>query len=128
MHHEQVSIDTAPPAPSRVRRRPAVLLVVVCLLVPVIGFGAVWVGHKKPWLMDDFRAGYDAGSQKYGVVDGPNRVGDVCARLMGSAYGTAPRYVQYDTSEPASAYWWGCIRGLSGGSDDWWNVSGYLTA
>lgn len=128
VHHGEVSQGTALSGPRRKRRSVWLWVAVVCLLVPVVGFGVLWVGYKKPWLMDDYRAGYDAGLQKYGVVDDPNRAANVCARLMGSAYGIAPRYVQYDTSEPASAYWWGCIRGLSGGSGDWWNVSGYLTA
>ena len=99
-----------------------------CVLAPLLVFGAAWVGYKKPWLMNDYRAGYAAGEADLGVVKGPDASADVCSELMGSAYAIEPRYVQYDTPEPASAYWWGCTRALYGGPSDWWNVSGYLTA
>lgn len=108
--------------------RALVWVLVVCMVTPALVVGATWVSYKKPWLMDDYRAGYAAGTREIGEVADPNEAANRCAELMGSRYGSAPKYVQYDTSEPASAFWWGCNSAVSGGENEWWNVSGYLTA
>jgi hypothetical protein len=109
-------------------KRPLVWFVVLALLIPAIAFGAVWGWYKKPWLMDDYRSGYAAGTQVSGQTADANDSDQRCAELMGSKYGIAPKYQQYVTPEPASAFWWGCIHGAGGADNDWWNVSGYLTA
>lgn len=103
-------------------------MVVVCLLAPVMVFGARWAAYKKPWLMDDFRSGYAEGTRVLGLITDREDVAQRCGELMAREYGGPPEYVQYDTPEPASAFWWGCNVAVSGSSNDWWNVSGYLTA
>ena len=54
--------------------------------------------------------------------------GDPCGEAMAANYGGEARYVQFDTPEDASAFYWGCWHGSQGLGSDWWNVSGYLTA
>jgi hypothetical protein len=103
-----------------------VAIVVVCCLVPVLAISSVWVVQKKPWVMDDFRAGHDVVNQ--GTLRDQGRRGDPCAEAMAATYGEEPSYRQYDTPEDASAFYLGCYGALNGGSNDWWNVSGYLTA
>ena len=95
----------------------------LCLL-PVLAFGAIWVNYKEPWLMDDFRAGYAAGKEG----DLPSTGQDRCGQEMAKRYGGEPSYHQFVTPEDQSAFYLGCSRGLHGGTNDWWNVSGYLTA
>ncbi len=108
----------------RVRRRVAV--VVVCCLVPVLAICSAWVVQKQPWLMDDFRAGYDVVEE--GNLADLGRGSDPCAEEMASRYEAESSFRRYDTPEDASAFYLGCYRALNGGSNDWWNVSGYLTA
>lgn len=98
------------------------------MFVPAIVVGAVWVNYKKPWLMDDYRSGYAQGGALLDVIVGPDDASEQCAELMAQRYEGPPDYDQYVTPEPASAFWWGCFVAANGGENDWWNVSGYLTA
>lgn len=111
---------------TRKRRVPRwVLITAAIVLLPVLAFGGVWVSYKKPWLMDDFRAGFSVGedlkARDVGTKDDP------CGEAMASRYGGEASYT-YDTPEDQSAFFLGCTRGLFGARNDWWNVSGYLTA
>ena len=122
--------DVAPPPSAPTRRRSLWIGVVVAsvVVVPALVFAAVWISYKKPWLMDDYRSGYSVGAGMSAVAGSPEKVSEKCAELMAERYGGPPKYDQYITSEPASAFWWGCVSGTGGGENDWWNVSGYLTA
>ena len=84
---------------------------------------AFWINYKKPWLMDDFRAGY-----AFGADSDAQQSDDPCGDAMAAAYDWEPRYDQFITPDDASAFYIGCYRGLHDASNDWWNVSGYLTA
>ena len=95
------------------------------VLVPVVVVGSAWTWHKKPWLMDDFRAGFAVGADMEARDVGKRD--DPCGEAMASRYGGEPFYA-YNTPEDQSAFFLGCTRGLFGASNDWWNVSGYLTA
>ena len=119
---ESISIGSA--QHRRVRR--TVAIVVVCSLVPAVVISSVWAVQKKPWLMDDFRAGHDVVEE--GNLPDLGNGSDRCAEAMATRYGEEPSYRQYDTPEDASAFYLGCYRALHGGSNDWWNVAGYLTA
>ncbi len=122
MHAVESPSGLEPKGKARIPRWVVVLM--LALLVPVLAFGAAWVNYKKPWLMDDFRAGYAAGKEG----DLPGDAKDPCGDEMANRYGGAESYAQYDTPEDQSAFYIGCSRGLNGLSNDWWNVSGYLTA
>ncbi len=112
----------------RTRRIPAwAWPVVVCLLLPAFALGGYWVNYKKPWLMDDYRAGYAAATRDADLRPVGNQE-DPCAEAMAATYGGEARYVQYDTPEDQSAFYLGCWHGFHGVNSDWWNVSGYLTA
>jgi hypothetical protein len=75
--------------------------------------------------MDDFRAGYAYGANT--DLDA-KRSDDTCGDAMAEIYDVGPRFDQFITPEDASAFYLGCNRGWHGASNDWWNVSGYLTA
>jgi hypothetical protein len=122
----EIAEHSSPSDERRRRRVPRwVLITVAIVLLPVLAFGGVWVSYKKPWLMDDFRAGFTVGEDLQARDVGKRD--DPCGEAMASRYGGEASYT-YDTSEDQAAFYWGCWRGLSGVSNDWWNVSGYLTA
>jgi hypothetical protein len=104
-------------------RRP-ILLLTAAVLLGIATIGGVWASYKKPWVMDDFNAGYMAAHE--GNLDKMNKRG--CALTMAEKYDVEPSYVQYDTPDDAAAFYLGCVRSLAGLSDDWWNASGYLDA
>jgi len=128
-HHDSVTHVAEPKTPwdeQRSRRIPGwVWLVVSCLLLPVLALGGYWINYKKPWLMDDFRAGYAYGADTELDAKRPD---DPCGDAMAEIYDLEPGYDQFITPEDASAFYLGCNRGWHGASNDWWNVSGYLTA
>ena len=100
---------------------------VTCLLVAVVGIGVVFASYKKPWLMDDYRAGYAEGVRLADEQDTDDVTG-LCEDSMAAAYGVPPEYDQFITPEPPSAFFLGCYHAVGGVQSDWWNVSGYLTA
>ena len=81
-----IGIMTRSEATGKRRVPRSVVFLTLCLLLPVLAFGAIWVNYKKPWLMDDFRAGYTAG------VDGelPSPGKDPCGQEMANRYGGEP--------------------------------------
>lgn len=118
--------STSPPEVRDRRRVPRWALVGVAVaLVPIIVIGGVWTWHKKPWLMDDFRAGFAVGSdieaREMGKRDDP------CGDAVAARYGGEGSFALAGSDE-LTAFMFGCVRGLNGLSNDWWNVSGYLTA
>jgi hypothetical protein len=104
--------------------RRAIVVVTAAFLLGILAIGGIWASYKKPWVMDDYRAGYLTAHE--GHLE--KRNGHGCALTMAEKYDVEPSYVQYDTPDDASAFYLGCVRGLAQLPNDWWNASGYLNA
>jgi hypothetical protein len=104
------------------RHRRGAFSVQMAVLALILVLGALVVSLRaysaKVWLMDDFRAGYSAGTE-LGPVEGDAY--GACTHLAEDSYGERLMY-----TEPGQAFAVGCSRALAGRGNDYWGIADYL--
>ena len=89
--------------------------------------GAAWAYKAKLWLMDDYRSGYDLGTDYR-----PAKHDDRHAYCWKIGYAVHDHLLDEnddgatDWSEDARAFYLGCWAAASGEDSDHWHVAGYL--
>ena len=101
-------------------KRVLAIALASAFIVGVMG-AAVWAYDAKLWLMDDYRSGFDLGSDYVG-----KDAQTLCWKTVYEVHGQSLDEADGAMPEAAQAFEAGCLAAATGEDDDAWHVAGYI--